>query len=126
VEGSLSRAFENNERIDFSGYDIVGLTVFPWAGLQNYAQDVEFYITTLNQWATEDGVNEIIIAEFGNYVITMISKEEEPEAIETVFKQGQGKVNGFILLDPPKGFGTPIKGSNVENVIKIWFKKLTD
>jgi hypothetical protein len=123
-KGSLSRPFRNNERIDFSGYDIVGLTVFPWAGLERYPEDVEFYINTLNQWAAEDGVKERIVAEFGNYVVTRITKEEEPEAIRTVFEQGQGKVNGFILLDPPRGFGTPIKGSALENVVKTWFERL--
>jgi hypothetical protein len=123
-KGSLSRSFENNERINFSGYDIVGFTVFPWAGLEHYAQNVEFYINTLNQWATEDNVNERIVAEFGNYVVTPISQEEEPEAIRTVFEQGQGMVNGFILLDPPRGFGTPIKGSHLENVVKTWFERL--
>lgn len=123
-KGSLSRPFRNNERIDFSGYDIVGLTVFPWAGLERYPEDVEFYINTLNQWAGEDGVKERIVAEFGNYVVTRITKEEEPEAIRIVFEQGQGKVNGFILLDPPKGYGTPIKGSALENVVKTWFERL--
>jgi hypothetical protein len=123
-KGSLSRAFENNQRINFSGYDIVGFTVFPLGGLNNYSQNVEFYINKLNEWADDDGVKERIIAEFGNYQITHISKEEEPQAIETVFKIGQGKVNGFILLDPPAGFGTPIKDSELEQLIKDWFEKL--
>jgi hypothetical protein len=95
-KGSLSRAFQNNQRINFSGYDIAGFTVFPWAGLQRYSQSVEFYINKLNQWAKEDNVPQTFVAEFGNYAVTAISKEEEPQAIRTVFEQGEGKVDGFI------------------------------
>jgi hypothetical protein len=123
-KGSLSRPFEKNQRIDFSGYDIAGFTVFPWGGLTLYPQNVEFYINKLNQWAGEDGVKERIVAEFGNYQITKITKEEEPEALQIVFEKGRGKLNGFILLDPPSGWGTSIKDSELEPVIKSWFEKL--
>jgi hypothetical protein len=123
-KGSLSRSFERDERIDFSGYDIVGLTVFPWAGLGHYAEDVGFYINTLKQWSAEDGVDETIVAEFGNYARTPLNKDEELEAIRIVFEQGMEKVDGFILLDPPRGFGTPIRGSRLEGAIRTWFERL--
>jgi hypothetical protein len=42
-----------------------------------------------------------------------------------VFEQGEARVDGFFVLDPPRGFGTSIKGSNLEPIIKKWFKRLS-
>jgi hypothetical protein len=120
--GSLARAFEYGQRIDFSGYDIVGFTVFPWRGLSGYEQQIDFYLRKMKQQAKEDGVGKVFISEFGVYFQAQVTNE--PEALEAVFKQGEGRVDGFFVLDPPRGFGTSLKGSNLEPVIKKWFNKL--
>jgi hypothetical protein len=121
--GSLARAFEYGKNIDFSGYDIVGFTVFPWRGLLNYKQRIDFYLRKMKQQAKEDGVAEVFISEFGVYFRSAV--EDEPQALEMVFECGQGKVDGFFVLDPPRGFGTSIKGSNLEPIIKKWFNRLS-
>jgi hypothetical protein len=121
--GSLARAFEYGKEIDFSGYDIVGFTVFPWRGLSGYKQRIDFYLGKMKQQAEEDGVSEVFISEFGVYFRSAV--EDEPRALEAVFEQAQGEVDGFFVLDPPRGFGTSIKGSKLEPVIRKWFNRLT-
>jgi hypothetical protein len=120
--GSLARAFDSGKRIDFSGYDIAGFTVFPWRGLGNYNQLIDFYLETIRRQAKEDDVDKVFISEFGVYF--RAKAEDEPRALEMVFECGEGKVDGFFVLDPPQGFGTPIKESHLEAVIKKWFNRL--
>lgn len=119
--GSLARAFDVGKRIDFSGYDIVGFTIFPWRGLTNYNRKIKFYIDTIRQQAREDNVEKVFISEFGVYVMAPV--DDEPEALDVVFRCGEGRVDGFFVLDPPQGFGTPIKGSALEPLVRTWFNR---
>lgn len=120
-KGSLYEHTDKNINIDFSGYDIVGFTSYAHEGIATYKQKVNKYVTTIRRWANEDKVYEVFAAEFGNYVTVRLPKQDEPESIQYVFEKGRGRLEGFIVFDPPPGFGTPIKGTNLENVVKREF-----
>ena len=89
-----------------------------------YRDEVNSYIETIGSWVEEDGVEELVAAEFGTYVAVRIDKKDEPKSIQYVFEEGEGKLDGFFVFDPPKGFGTPIKGSHLESVVKEEFEKI--
>ena len=125
-KGALSDKLTDQKNIDFKGYDIIGFTIFPFGDFDNYDQEVLDVINKIGIWAKEDVIKEIWISEFGNYKYTGIPKEKEPRSLEIVFEEGKGKVNGFFVFDPPKGFGTQIKGSYLETVIKEQFEKLNE
>ena len=124
-KGSLSEFFQGQKSIDFSGYDIVGFTIFPHGGINNYKEAVASSIEVLNKWAKEDGVPEVFVSEFGTYKPVQIAKEDEPKSIQHVFDAAKGKhVTGFFIFDPPSGFGTPIKGSKLEQTTREEFAKI--
>ena len=123
-KGSLYEHTDKNINIDFSGYDIVGFTSFAHDGIATYQDKVDHYITTISKWATEDNVHEVFASEFGNYVSVMLPKQDEQKSIQYVFEQGKGRLDGFIVFDPPPGFGTPIKGTDLEKVVKEEFERL--
>ena len=124
-KGSLFEHVSRNRNIeiDFSGYDIVGFSAFPFSGINRYPSEINDFIETISEWANEDGVNQIFISEFGSYEPVPISPNDEPRAIEIVFEESDSRVDGFFVFDPPRGFGTAIKGSILEDVVKEEFSE---
>lgn len=51
-----------------------------------------------------------------------ISRGEEPGAIRSVFDEGADRLDDFFILDPSRGLGTPLPGSDLEVVV---FQQLT-
>lgn len=123
-KGLTSDDHENIKKVDFSGYDIIGFTSFPWGGITNYKSNFRLFLTALQEKAAQDGVKELFAAEFGTYEPVRLSKQDEAKSIQYVFEEGKGKLQGFLVFDTPEGFGTPIKGSELENVVKEEFGKL--
>ncbi|MBI4168206.1 MAG: hypothetical protein HY515_04590 [Candidatus Aenigmarchaeota archaeon] len=121
-KGALGLA--EKKSINFTGYDILGFTSFPYGGIEGYKERVGSIISAMNNWAEEDGVGMVFASEFGTYKPVQISKADEPKSIQYVFDKGEGRLDGFFVLDPPRGFGTPIKGSALEQVVKENFEKL--
>ncbi len=103
--------------IDFTGYDIVGFSLFPFSGIARYPAMASETIASVRSWASEDGVSEVWAAEFGSYMPVPISRQEEPDAIRIVFDEGSETLGGFFILDPSRGFGTPLRGSDLEAVV---------
>ena len=108
-----------NPNIDFTGYDIVGISSFPFSGIHRYPAEVQSFSKNIRAWAEQDGVEELWVAEFGSYEPVPITAKEEPDAIRIVFEEA--KAEGFFVFDPPRGFGTPILGSNLEKVVQEEF-----
>ena len=120
-KGSLfEHVGESTPDIDFSGYDIVGFSSFPFTGIDRYPQAVRNYEETIGQWAQEDGVTRLWAAEFGTYEPVPISPSDEDEAVSIVF--GETNIEGYFVFDPPRGFGTAIKGSDLYNVVQEGFE----
>jgi len=115
---------EKIEKVDFSGYDSIGFTSFPWGGIKNYKSNLKLFLDSLQRKAAEDGVKDLFAAEFGTYEPVGLLKQDEVNSIQYVFEEGKGKLQGFLVFDPPEGFGTPIKGTTLGNVVKEEFEKL--
>lgn len=124
-KGSLSELVRENKQIDFSGYDVIGFTIFPFGGIEYYQEDIKRTIDIVKKWAKDDGVPEVFASEFGTYKPVRIEQVDEPKSIDYVFEAGEGNLTGFMVFDPPRGFGTQIKGSALEAVAKKWFEKLS-
>jgi hypothetical protein len=52
-----------------------------------------------------------------------ISRQDEPDAIRIVFDEGSETLGGFFILDPSRGFGTPLGGSDLEGVVLEQFTR---
>ncbi|GEM_PF-1953394 len=94
--------------IDFTGYDIVGFTLFPHSGIASYPGMVRNTIDNIRSWATEDGVDELWVAEFGSYEQVLIGRDEIPDSIRIVLEVGADDLDGFFVFDPPRGFGVSL------------------
>ena len=94
--------------IDFTGYDIVGFTLFPHSGIASYPGMVRNTIDNIRSWATEDGVDELWVAEFGSYEQVPIGRDEIPDSIRIVLEVGADDLDGFFVFDPPRGFGVSL------------------
>ena len=122
-KGSLfEHVGESTPNIDFSGYDIVGFSSFPFTGINRYPSAVQDYVQTIGAWASKDGISRLWAAEFGTYEPVPISKRDEPDAIRIVFEEAN--VEGYFVFDPPQGFGTAIKGSELYDVVFDGFSNL--
>jgi len=125
-KGLSTEDTENLKKVDFSGYDVIGFDSFPWGGISNYKSNLRSFLTVLQQKAIEGVVQELIAAEFGTYDPVGLPPQDEAKSIRYVFAEGKGKLQGFFVFDPPQGIGTPIKGTELEKVVKEEFGKLKE
>jgi len=125
----FKNAFASAEtgQIDFSGYDIIGCDPTPGGGpdaLIEYRIELREMIGNMQSWAQRDNIPEIMFTEFGVWGGALdLSEANKTLAHRIVFEEGQGKVKGFIALDPPSGLDRPLKGTQTLEEIKIWFKE---
>ncbi len=117
--------------ISFKGYDVLGLDFSAPGGpepasLNSYKGIVKQITDNGISWAKRDGVKEVAFTEFGAWGGAIkYSEEGKVAAHKVVFEEGQGKINGFIVLDPPPDLGDrSLKGSKTLDEISTWFKKL--
>lgn len=116
--------------IDFSGYDIIGFDPTPGGGdpavsLASYHTQLQEMITLAKARAVKYNVPEVMITEFGVWGGALaFSEENKMLAHRIVFEEGQGKVSGFIALDPPSDLDRGLKGTLSLEEIKKWFGKL--
>ncbi len=116
--------------IDFSGYDIIGFDPTPGGGnpaasLALYPSQLRKMIELAQARAKKYNVPAVMITEFGVWGGALaFSEENKMLAHRIVFEEGQGKVAGFIALDPPPDLDRGLKGTASLAEIKKWFEKL--
>lgn len=110
------------ERLSFKGYDMLGYMPSPPAN----DSDVEFRRlvaqTTANaiKWAKRDGVPKVMVAEFGAWKGMNLTDEDALARYKILFEEGQGKIDGFAVIDPPEDQPNYMKGLVLEE-IKMWY-----
>lgn len=120
----------NQEEINFSGYDIIGFDPTPGGGdpassLASYHNQLKEMISFAKARAQKYKVPEVMITEFGVWGgAVSFSEANKALAHQIVFEEGQGKVSGFIALDPPPDLDRGLKGTKSLEKITEWFKKL--
>lgn len=117
--------------IDFSGYDILGFDPTPGGGgdpetvLTQYHNQLRNMIELANIRAKKYNVPEVMITEFGVWGAALSFNEENKMlAHRIVFEEGEGKVSGFIALDPPSDLDRGLLGTLSLEEITKGFKKL--
>ncbi len=102
--------------MDFSGYDYVGFTNIGRQSSGGVREEVEL----AKKYAERDGARGVIISEFGWDVQSSEGEETQAKAIEQVFRESWGEVDGYFIISwllP----GYSVKGMPAEQVIKQWF-----
>lgn len=119
------------KEISFKGYDVLGLDFSAPGGpetesLNSYRNIVKQIVNQGLAWAKRDGVKEVAFTEFGAWGgAIQYTEAGKVTAHKVVFEEGQGKINGFIVLDPPPDLGDrSLKGSKTLDEIISWFQKL--
>ncbi len=116
--------------INFSGYDILGFDPTPGGGeaataLAQYRIQLRRMIELAKERAQKYKVPEVMITEFGVWGGALkFSEENKMLAHRIVFEEGQGKVSGFIALDPPSDLDRGLLGTSSLEEITKWFKSL--
>lgn len=116
--------------IDFSGYNILGFDPTPGGGdpvaaLVQYHIQLRKMIELAKARAKKNNVPEVMITEFGVWGGALSFNEENKMlAHRIVFEEGEGKVSGFIALDPPSDLDRGLLGTLSLEEITKWFKKL--
>lgn len=115
---------------NFKDYDIIGFDPSPGGGsfeqsMATYRQALNNLLTIAQSRAVRDNVPEIMVTEFGVWggAVSFI-EEQKVLAHRAVFEAAQGKVSGFIALDPPPDLDRGLKGTLSLEEIKKWFKEL--
>lgn len=123
----VGRAEPQSAGINFVGYDVLGID-FTAPGppesvsLSNFPQIAGRIIDDAASWAKRDNVPQLILSEVGVWGGAREFSDEGKAAVhKIIFEQGQGKVNGFIILDPPPDQGWSMKGTKTASEIKLWF-----
>ncbi len=114
-------SFHEDKRIDFSGYDAVGFTSHP-LNIATYPKDLRTSVERLEQWANEDGVGIVLASEFGP-METSTSQQDQTAMITVMFDETD--LDGYFVLDNPKGYGVQIAESPLKDAVQQQFLKYT-
>ncbi len=123
----VGRGDNAGREVTFKGYDILGIDFTAPGGDENQsmAQFPSMSKGIIDQallWARRDGINMVLLTEVGIWGGAARFSNEGKAAIHKIlFEQGQGKVKGFIFLDPPADQGWSIKNTKSSEEIKTWF-----
>lgn len=123
----VGRGDSAGNEVTFKGYDVLGIDFTAPGGDENQsiAQFPSMTKGIIDQalgWAKRDGINTLLLTEVGVWGGASRFGSEAKAAIHKIlFEQGQGKVKGFIFLDPPPDQGWSIKNSKSSEEIKMWF-----
>ncbi len=114
------------EGIDFNirGYDVLGICIYPFDEQNRISREkVRFFIDEALKLASKYGVPSVV-TEFGVWGrAAMLDEETKAEAHRVVLEEGEGKLSGFFVFDPPTSIYKPLKGSLSELVIREWYTK---
>ncbi len=125
----LGRAADSaSSAINFKGYDVLGLDFTAPGGsetqsLASFPQITDKIISRAQAWAKRDGVETVLLTEVGVWGgARQFSDLGKANIHRIIFQEGQGKVKGFIILDPPPDQGWSLKNTKSTEEIKTWFK----
>jgi hypothetical protein len=115
--------------MDFTGYDVLGFSSSPQApDVEIYRGQVKTRIDNALAWAGRDGVPAVMATEFGVWAFQGgFSEQHIASAHGVVFTEGDGRIQGFIVLDPMQGHPgaeRALYGSGTFETVKSWFGKL--
>lgn len=122
----------NKYDTNFKGYDIIGFDPSPGGGpfeqsMAAFGTDLDNLISIGRSRAQRDGVEEVMITEFGTWGgAVSFTEQQKVLAHRLVFEKGQAKVTGFFALDPPADLDRGLAGTQTLAEIKSWFNRLTD
>ena len=125
-KGSLAHDLDDD--INFKGYDAIGFSISPEGSIEGYEQRAVSIIQKILGWAERDDVPEVIAKEFGVWGgASRFDENTKITAHKIIFEQGQGKLKGFIVFDPPSDQGWSLKQSpNLLEEIKKKFTEILD
>lgn len=115
---------------NFKGYDIIGFDPTPGGGpfeqaMTQYRTSLANLLDIAQARAARDSVKYVMITEFGTWGgAIQFTEEQKVIAHRVVFELGQGKVKGFIALDPPSDLDRGLWGTATSDEIRSWFAKL--
>lgn len=125
----VGRGDSAGNEITFKGYDILGIDFTAPGGDENQSL-AEFPSMTKKiidgalVWAKRDNVDTVLMAEVGVWGGAIrFSEQGKAKVHQIIFQEGQGKVKGFIILDPPPDQGWSLKNTKSAEEIKTWFIK---
>lgn len=123
-KGSLAHSLDSY--INFKGYDAIGFSISPdGRSIVGYEQKAAGTIQKILSWAERDDVPEVIATEFGTWGgASGFDENIKITAHKIIFEQGQGKLKGFLVFDPPADQGWSLQQSpRLLEEIKVWFKE---
>jgi len=126
-KGSLAHDLDDD--INFKGYDAIGFSISPEGrGIEGYEQKAVSIIQKILGWVERDDVPGVIATEFGVWGgASGFDENTKITAHKIIFEQGQGKLKGFIVFDPPSDQGWSLKQSpNLLEEIKKEFTEILD
>ena len=111
--------------LDFNieGYDVLGICIYPFEDCKVSRDRVKLFIDKALKLASKYGVPQVT-TEFGVWgraLRSSLSEEVLAEAHRVVFEEGEGKLAGFFVFDPPFPRYWRLKGSLAELVIREWY-----
>jgi len=109
-KGSLGKVFESYKRIDFKGYDIVGMTSYPLPDADWYREKIATQISILTRQAKEDGVPETFISEFGAIAKNRLQTKKRPSPLFLNWGATKSMASSSLIL--PKDLEHPSKDPN--------------
>ena len=113
------------QHIDFNiqGYDVLGICIYPFddTTLTVDREKVKFFIDEALKLASKYGVSAVV-TESGVWGKALSASEEvKAEAYRVVLEEGEGKLDGFFLTEPPLSNYGSLKDSLAERVIREWY-----
>ncbi|MCL4416655.1 MAG: hypothetical protein M1365_08185 [Actinobacteria bacterium] len=123
----VGRGDNAGNEITFKGYDILGIDFTAHGGDENqsladFPSTARGIIDGALAWAKRDGIETVFLTEVGVWGGTIKFSDQGKAMIHRIiFQEGQGKVRGFVILDPPPDQGWSIKNTKSMDEIKTWF-----
>ncbi len=113
------------QKVDFNiqGYDILGICIYPFEDTEVSRERVKLFIEEALKLAEKYDV-PTVTTEFGIWGATLqasMSEEKRAEAIRVVLEEGEGRLDGFFIFDPPVSMNWSLKGSLAEQVLREWY-----
>lgn len=123
----VGRGDNAGKEVTFRNYDVLGIDFTAPGGdeaqsLANFPSLTKGIIDQALLWAKRDDINTLLLTEVGVWGGSRnFSDQGKATVHRIIFEEGQGKVQGFIFLDPPADQGWSIKNTKSMEEIKTWF-----
>lgn len=113
--------------LSFKGYDVLGFMPSPETNDSGaeFRRLMQGIIANALKWAKRDEISKVMVAEFGAWQGEGLSQTDALARYRILFEEGQGKVQGFVVIDPPPDQPNFLK-DEVFSEIKTWFTQRLD